>query len=462
MKVILVKPSNLSDHIQPSLGLGYIAGGIRGEHEVYILDCYKEKVKVRDIAREVLKFNPDIVGIQCYTFDVFNVKRILDSIKSADRRIITVIGGPHISALPFQTMEFFKDTCDFGFVGEAESGFRKFLRSVEKRAGFEEVKGLIWRNRDGGVVLNNNVQVEDLDSLGYPSWDILKPEEYPPSQHGAFFKNFPIAPIITTRGCPYKCAFCVTPHLYGKKLRHHSVEYVCREIEYLYNRHGIREFHIIDDAFTSDINYAKKVCRGILSLNLNVSFATPNGVRMNNLDSELLGLMKECGFYSLSVAPESGSERILFRICKSISLKEITAACKKIKDFGFKLTGFFILGFPGETEEDINETINFSKTLGLDRANFFCFLPIPGSQLYQELLASGEIENVDWKNFYFMSAPYVPQSIPSRRSFLNIKRRAFFSFYARPGIFLENLKGIKSIRHFYYLVKRAYRWLLKY
>ncbi|MFH1352142.1 MAG: radical SAM protein [bacterium] len=459
MRIVLVKPSNLGDHIQPSLGLGYLATSVRELHKVFILDCFKQKVKIKDIPKEILKFNPQVVGIQCLTFDIFNVRSILNSIKLADKAIITVVGGPHISALPYQTLGFFGDVCDFGFIGEAETGFPKLIQAIEDR-NFENIEGLI-RRENGKIIINDKVLIDDLDSLGQPSWDILKPEEYPPSQHGAFFSQFPIAPIITTRGCPYNCTFCSVPELCGKKLRHHSAEYVCDEIKYLYQKRGIREFHIIDDGFTTDINYAKHVCSEIASLNLNLSFATPNGIRMEAVDDELLLLMKKCGFYSLSVAPESGSEQTLARIRKGFDKEKINEICAKIKKFGFDLAGFFVIGFPWETEKEIEKTISFSTSLGLMRANFFCFLPLPGSQLYRELLATGEIEDIDWRNFYFMNAPYVSAAV-TRPLLLSLKRKAFLNFYLRPDIFWNNLIRIKTLRHLWFLLKRAYRWLMKW
>ena len=292
MKVLLVKPYNLSDHIQPSLGLGYLASSVRKDHDVKIVDCIKERVKPRDFHKVLDREKPDIVGIQCYTFDLYNIKEMLKV--SKERGAKTVLGGAHPSAVPDQTMDFFGEDLDYVFKGEAEIGFKRLLDKLSGRVNisFEDIPGLV-RKENGKVIINENFLQEDLDTLGMPAWDLIKPESYPEAQHGAFFKKFPIAPIMTTRGCPFSCTFCAGNLISGKVVRKRSVGKILKEIELLYKDHGIREFHIVDDNFTLDRIFAKEFLRNLKKLNLDISWAVPNGVRMDTLDDELLELMKE-------------------------------------------------------------------------------------------------------------------------------------------------------------------------
>lgn len=462
MKVLLVKPNNLSDHIQPSLGLAYLAARIRDRHEVVILDCIKENIGPAEFVQRTLKdWCPDVVGIQCYTFDLGNVRKLLKATKEWNPDIVTVVGGAHISSDPIRAFENLNENLDFAFAGEAETGFPKFidmLDDLETEPDFFSIHGLVWKNEQE-IVSNAMHLEEDLDQLGDPAWDMIRPDLYPESQHGAFFNKFPIAPIITTRGCPYSCTFCSAPILSGKQLRHHSQEYVLRNISNLYHDYGIREFHIVDDNFTQDIEYAKTIVRGILSLNLDISLAMPNGIRMDYLDDELLELLKAAGLYLVSIAVESGNDGILKKMKKGTKVHKIYRDVKLIKKHGFDIAAFFILGFPEETMETIQDTIDLSMELPLLRANYFTYLPLPGTESYQYLEENGEIDNVDWDHYYIMSAAYTPQGI-EREELLAVKKKAFLRFYLRPRILIRNLLSIKNYRHFKFLLKRFYNWVI--
>ncbi len=459
MKVLLLKPNNLADHIQPSLGLGYLATQIRQRHEVVIHDCIKDKTPADKIDSVLRRHQPDLVGIQCYTFDAPKVSRMLRVIKAYRKEIITVVGGAHVSATPEETFASFQPDLDYAFNSESEIGFPHFLdRLQEGRTDFSGIPGVIWRNAEGQLICNPPAFVDDLDALGFPAWDLMPPETYPESQYGAFYEKFPIAPIMTTRGCPYACTFCSAPRMSGRRLRHHSRAYIEEHVRLLYRR-GVREIHIVDDNFTFDMDYCKDILRGIIGLNLDISIAMPNGIRMDRLDDEILRLMKQAGVYLVTVAVESGSDRILKKMHKGTTVEKIRQNVARIRKHGFPVAGFFILGHPTETRQEMEATIRLSKELGLVRANFFTYLPLPGTLSYNELVASGEIEKADWNNFLFMTAPYVPKGI-TREELLRLKRNAFLSFHFSPRVLWYNLKAIKSWNHFRYLLRRFYHWIL--
>lgn len=460
MKILLTKPYNLSDHIQPSLGLGYLAASLRKSYDVKILDCIKDKITI-DRFRKVLEdYNPDILGFQFYTFDIGFIKKALRIAKDFNRKIVTVVGGPHPSAVPEETFEILKNDLDFLFKGEAELGLPKLLDILNSGGkDFYNVPGLCWRDTDR-IQSNDREYVEDLDILSMPTWDLIHPETYPESQHGAFFRKFPIAPIMLTRGCPYSCTFCAASLVSGKKIRKRSIPNVLAEIQLLYNQHGIREFHIIDDNFTQDISYAKEFLKKLKDLDLDISWAVPNGVRMDTLDEEILMLMKETGLYLISLGIESGSDKVLRNMKKGTTIAKIRECVKMINKSDIDIAGFFILGFPGETEQTIRDSVRLSLELDLVRANFFTYLPFPGSESYNELSLNNELKGVDWENFYFMNAAYVPKGM-SRKKLKSLQRLAFARFYLRPRIILYNLKSIKSVRHLIFLTKRFFNWIVR-
>ena len=453
MKILLVKPYGLSDHIQPPLGLGYLAGGIMDRHEVVILDCQKQGMNLDKFRLYVEKHTPDVVGFQTYTQDLYFVRRAINIVKKVTPDTITVVGGPHPSSMPDTIFDSFENL-DVGFRGEAEIGFAKFLDGED----YADIPGLIYKTEDG-VRVNIPSLVEDLDDLAMPAWDLIKPEDYPESQHGFFYKRFPIAPITMTRGCPHQCTFCAAYLISGRRIRRRSVDNVLAEIEYLYRERGIREFHVIDDNFTLDQDYAMDFLRRLKVLNLDINWATPNGVRMDTLNKDMLKLMKDTGLYLISLGIESGTDRILKLMKKGLNTARIREYVEMIHQANIDIAGFFILGFPTETEEEIIRTVQLSLDLPIIRANYFTYLPFPGTENYKKLESAGELKDVDWDHFCFMNASYVPTGI-TRSRLKWLQRTAFLKFYSRPRIFIKTISGINSPRHLYYLTKRFYHWLI--
>lgn len=460
-KVLLINPFNpQSDHIQPPLGLGYLATAIRKiNFSVKILDANKERIKPKELEEIIKQEKPNFVGLQSYSANFHYVKESLKFIKEVNPEIVTLVGGPHPSALPRQILETMGDSLDFAFAGEAEIGLPKLLGELlNKTANFASIPGLIYRQK-GKIVLNPPLFLANLDLFDFPAWDLLKPETYPEAQHGAFFEKFPIAPIVTTRGCPYNCSFCAGKLNTGKIFRKRSLKNVLLEIKFLYNKHGIREFHIVDDNFTFEKDFAKEILREVIKLKLNASFAVPNGVRIDSLDEELINLMKKAGFYLISIGIESGSDRVLNLMNKNITTAKIQEKISLINQKGLNSAGFFIIGYPGETENEINKTIDFSLNLGLSRANYFLFLPLPGTPIFAKLKKEGLIKNnLNFSEFSF-TRPFLGKEI-SQKKLKKLQRKAFLKFYFfRPKVLLKNLFKIKRPQQLIFLIRRAFRWI---
>jgi radical SAM superfamily enzyme YgiQ (UPF0313 family) len=457
MRVLLLKPSNLSDHIQPSLGLGYLAAQIRQDHEVKIIDCIKEQLPGPQLHPVLREFKPDVVGSQCYSMDLPKLKPALEAVKEYDKNIVTIVGGAHATNAPEHTMKFFgRDLVDFCFVGEGEIGFPMFLEELARNGGhFKRVPGLGYRD-NGHVHLNQRTQEENLDKLGMPAWDLIMPETYPFSPHGVVCKNYPIAPVMATRGCPYKCTFCASA---GTQLRKRSIDLVLSEVKLLHEKHGIREFHMVDDNFTLDMDYAREFAHALMKQGLGASWATPNGVRLDRLDRDLVKLLRDAGFYSLSVGIESGSDRIRIKMKKGSNVEKIRKDLKMVNDVGgMDVTGFFILGFPGETKEDIEKTLAFSQELPLQRATFHSFIPLPGTEVWRQMEQSGELDRVNWEKYFFWAGAYVPQGL-TLAELRKLHRKAFLKFYLRPRIIWQNLKFVKRPRVLKYALKYVWKRL---
>lgn len=459
MRVLLVRPIREPGtilNVMPPIGLGYLATGLRKEgiEEVKILDCVKEGLEFGEFEREVRGFRPDAVGFQVFSSDLRRLEESLSLVEKVNPEILTLAGGPHPSLLPEKILRDFSNL-DFAFVGEVETCLPQLLKGRKK----EEIPGLVWR-QNNKIRINPQVFLEDLDSLGFPAWDLLKPQEYPDAPQGVIFKNKPIAPIMATRGCPFNCTFCAGKYITGSRLRTRSVENVLEEIELLYKDYGIREIHFLDDNFTLRRDYVIEFCEKLLSKSFKISWCCPNGVRLDTLDLGILNLMKKSGCYYVSVGIESGSPRILKLMRKGLTIGEIKNQVKRVKKSGLYVNGFFILGYPGETREEILQTIKFAKSLGLRRAAFYNFLPLPRTRAYEDLVRSGEIreEDIDWAHIFQADVPYSPKGI-SRKELKRLQRRAHLEFYLRPRVLWGLLSEIRSFEQLKFIMRRAIAYL---
>lgn len=466
LKILLMRPDSHPDELIPPIGLGYLVTALRKRNRVEVLDGIKEKLTLEKFAEILKNKKYDVIGISIFTFHVMRVREYINLIRKISPDAKIILGGPHPSCAFANIFQFFPEI-DWAFRGEAEVGFARLMDLLSKNKNISSedlatVPGLIWRI-DGRTVANERIFVDDLDQFGTPSWDVLRPDTYPLAPHGGFFKNFPIAPIIITRGCPFSCTYCAGHLISGKKIRFRSVEGVIEEITMLYHQYGIREIHIEDDNFTFNRQFVVDFCRKLKENNLDISWTCPNGVRLDTLDEELLLIMKDAGLYSISVGVESGSERILKDMKKSLTKKVIKEKIALIKKCGLEVSGFFIIGYPTETINDIMETINFSLELDLKRAGFSLFKPFPGTEITRRLIESGELKEMsdeDWARFVLADAVYAPKGF-TREQMKELRKKALKRFYFRPKIMFKFISEIRNFSHLKVVIKRIYSWLFQ-
>lgn len=459
-KIVLVFPISDTHYVVPPVGLGYLATALRknGFSDIVILDCLKENLTFSSLKERLEQLNPKVVGFQIFSYDFESVVRSISITKSINKNIITIVGGPHVSATNISSLEEIKEA-DYGFSGEAEVGLPKLLDKILKGKDipFGDIPGLIWRE-DNIIRKNPGDFIADLDDLGFPAWDLMPPASYPDNPQGGFYRQFPIAPISTTRGCPYLCTFCGSGVNMGRKLRPRSIMNVLAEMDMLYNDYGVREFHIIDDMFNFSAKRVEEFCQGITQKGWNINYTFPNGLRLNQLTREMLEMMKKTGAYAFTVGVESGSQRVLDSMKKGLTLELIEEKVNLICSVGLEPSGFFIIGFPDETKEDIEATIKFAKKLKIKRAHFSNFLPLPGTESTKKLIDSKEIENVKWGDLFYSKVPYSPKGI-TKKELKQFQRRAFLEFYLRPHILWKMILEIKSFRHLGTIAKRMKAYL---
>lgn len=414
MKIGMLWPQGLEIFYSIPLGLAYIISSLDNscnQIELYDFNLTNTTPDSKEFHDFLARFQPDLVGISTWSMSYMQSMQALHVVKEVNPRIITIIGGPHASVYPDKTIENFQ--VDYLFRGEAEKSFPIFIDELSKgdQADFSGVKGLVYR-KNGKIIKNEPDFSISLDEIPIPNYDLINLDEYLKKgyRYNARERN---APILLTRGCPYNCGFCSAPIINGKQIRYNSLEYTIKWVNYLYHEKKIRHINIIDDNFTFHVNFAKDFCRMVIELNLpGLKFGTPNGIRIQKSDLELFYLMKKAGWERIMIAPESGSERILKLMKKGLNLDIIPEKVKEIKKAGLKVHAFFIIGYPGETEDDIKQTEKFIKQCFFDSITISNFQPLPGTPIYNWLVEDDQISDSLLPSGYTTGErPYTPKEL---------------------------------------------------
>jgi anaerobic magnesium-protoporphyrin IX monomethyl ester cyclase len=461
MKVLLVDPKriNLETYlIVPHMGLGYIATALRADgHEVAICNAARDSILPDEAAETAAAGGYSLIGISVFTSYLSSVKAYASAIRRRCPNAKIVAGGPHAI---FEPEETFRLAPEFDYVvyTEGESTATQLATLLERnpKPGSDELRkipNLVFR--DGAGFTRTYCRItEDIDSLGSPAWDLLRPDIFPLYPNGIFTLRKKIAPIITSRGCPYSCTFCGAGRIMGHKMRLRGPVLVADEIELLRKQYGIREIHFMDDNFSFDRNHATGICEELIRRKLDVVWASTTGIRLDGIDDDLSELMKRSGCYSVAVGIESGSQRVLDLMKKHLKLGIVTERVNVLRRHGIEVTGLFILGLPGETYDEMLSTVRLSLSLDINRANFFNFTPFPGSELYDNLKAEGKLKKLDYDEMYIHNLSYVHDSIDPKK-LVRLIRAAHFKFYLRPGIALNLLRKVHSLSQAAIILKRA-------
>lgn len=367
--VLLVNPPYPGSMERGTLrsGLGYLAEALRQggvEYDVLDMDLGYEYKHLRE---KINTFSPDLIGVSMMTYKYAHTYSLLQLIKrTADVPI--VVGGPHICALE-KTVLRECDAVDYGIIGEGEESLVELCRGHE----IGQIDGLAHRC-NGDILINaKRSPVSDLERLAFPKYHKFELNKYP----GRTIS------IVSSRGCPYRCIFCTISASMGKKIRARSTENVVDELEYWYER-GQRRFGIVDDNFTFFAQRVYDICDEIERRKLKgMKLLCGNGVRADKVNKDLLLRMKEVGFCSLGIGVEGGNDRILKNIKKGETLATIERAIKDACDLGYEVTLHFVIGTPGETWKDIEDTFALARKYPVRNAYFNNLLPYPGTEIYE-------------------------------------------------------------------------------
>jgi anaerobic magnesium-protoporphyrin IX monomethyl ester cyclase len=423
----------------PPLGLAYLAAVLEKEGiDVRITDGSRG-LSITEVMDELNAYGPDIVGISCTTPTFVDAIQLAETVRQVLPGAILVLGGPHVTAIPQEAM--LEEPFDVGVIGEGEITFLELVREIEDKGKLEKVdlgqiSGLAFCDSGKVVLTSPRERIKNLDTLPHPARHLLPSlSQYRPTP--ASYRQLPVAVMMTSRGCPYGCTFC-DRGVFGNYVRAHSPERVLDEIEELIERYGAREIRFFDDTFTINRKRVEKICGMIIERGLRFPWTCLT--RVNTVDKDLLRLMKEAGCWQVLFGLESGDPRMLKNLNKGSSVEQNAQAVQWALEVGLGVRGDFIIGTPGETMESLENTLAFTKRIKLDYAHFNKFVPYPGTELFERLVAEGY--EFDTKNLPpivdHAAILYVPDGL-TRVQLKEFLDRAHREFYLRPSHVLRRL-----------------------
>lgn len=374
MKIALIAPPYpLEEAPSPPLGLTYVAAACEAAGAtVRIFDFIVSRYTPEKLAAALDSFRPDAVGATAVTMNFLQAASILQEVKKHNRRIITMMGGPHVSFDIDNTLKNYPEI-DVIVVGEGEQTLSELVPALTSPEKWSTIEGIAFRKGSEVVITPQRPLIENLDTVPTPARHLL-----PISRYLAL--GYPVS-IITSRGCPNKCIFCLGRKMVGYKARFRSPELVVDEIEDIL-AYGFNRINIADDLFTANKQRVKTLCAEIKRRG--VKFTWSAFARVNTVDSEILEVMKDAGCDSVSFGIESGNPEMLKRIRKGITLEQAREATRVCKEAGIITHASFMVGLPGETKETLQDTARFAKELDIFFGYHF-LAPFPGTTVCEEI-----------------------------------------------------------------------------
>ncbi len=429
----------------PPMGLQYIAAMLeKGGFDVKVIDIDADGLDLEQLGKRLAQIKPFLLGVTCTT-PLFKQSLQICRIAKKSCKAKTCLGGMHPTIKP---MEGIKDQyLDFLVFGEGEHTFLEIAQALAAgKKDFSGIKGLVYKKN--GKPVKNQVRplVANLDELPFPARHLFKMERY---TYPDALKS-PAISIMTSRGCPGQCTYCCTKCIFGLSYRFRSAGNIIQEIEQIIEQYGAKEIHIWDDNFTVNKKRVMEFCEKVREKGIHkkVLFAIPQGLRIDQVNEEVLRELKSINVYSIGYGVESGDEHILKLCKKNTNPDQARKAIGLSKKLGFDVWAFFMIGLYGDTEETIRKTIDFAKELDPLFAKFPIMHPLPGTEVFDQLEREGLLLEHDYERFGLYGKPVhkLPGVSPERM--VELQQQAMKEFYLRPHKIVEQLSRLRSWHRF--------------
>lgn len=436
---------------QAPLGLAYVGGYLKDRGvDVKLRDLeFDPELSTLGIEGILRKERPRVVGISSTTPQMRAALQIARACRRVDPKIQVVIGGPHASALPEETAGY--SEIDAVCVGEGEDTLLELVAQGGPRRG---IAGLVYRDGDGATITTEPRKVfEDINDLPLPLYEDLPVDKYGMAHRGHSMQ------ILTGRGCPYTCSFCASVAVRGRSYRTRNADSVVAELRRWIGKYDATHFDFLEETFSTYKQRVVDLCRGIVDSGLRIDWTTSS--RADRIDHEILSAMKAAGCTEIAIGVESGDEQILARAAKGVKLAEIKRAFAMIKDYGIATYGYFILGLPYETEQTLQNTIDFAIELDIDYAQFSILIPLPGTEVWHLAEEGRVIKNLakDWGEYNFYNDPIIASEHLDGETLQRYYRQAYRRYYIRPRFIMRQFRRLLTAGGFHYYRTRGRAFL---
>ena len=402
VKVTLIDPRGWQGAVsgyRPSsnVGIAYLVSSLRkAGYDVSVIDLNNEAMTDNQALKRIEEYHPDILGFSAKTATMSDVRSLAQLVKSRWSNLPIVIGGPH-------TIFFWRDLIkeipfDVVFVGEGEVSLPEICISLLEGGVMEGTPGVVTKkSADSNPYFSRTLlSNSDLEYIPFPDYDL-----FPATIMKLISNNYP---LVTSRGCVYKCTYCSVPKISGRKVRKRSPENIIEELRRAKKQYGSHRFNIIDDVFNIDMDRCKDFCFALIEKNLSMTWSCPNGLRADRIDEELAELMFKSGCQSVMLGVESIDPEVLKAIRKGETIEDIEKGIRTFQKAGIIVGGYFIIGLPGDSMESEKKAVEFTNKLGIN-AHFNMLVPYPGTELWEWSKRNGRfLENIE-QGLHFADDP---------------------------------------------------------
>ncbi len=470
MKILLVNPPNFN-RIQsvlpevveeergfnPPLGLMYLGGYLQkyaSKIEIKLIDCLAEQINYENFKELVKEFSPDVVGVTVMTFTLIDALKIAKIVKLVNLQTIVVFGGPHVNIYGKETLDL--GNVDFIVLGEGEKIFYDLIDNLGDENKLKQITGLIFYDKNHNLIHSGLPGlIPNLNELPLPARNLIDNSKY----SSVLGTSKLVTTMMTSRGCPYKCLFCDRPQL-GKIFRALNADKIIAEIKDAM-QYGIREFLMYDDTFTIDKQRVMDICNKIIDEKLDIKWDIR--ARVNTIDEEMLKKLKKAGCVRIHYGVESGTQKILDVLRKGITLEQVKKAFKLTKGAGIETLAYFMIGNPGETKKDIEQTIKFAKKIKPDYVHITATMPFPATDMYRLALERKIIKKDVWLDFASNPTPnFIPplwEELVTAGELNSFIKKAYHQFYFRLSYLIKRLLALRSFDEFKIKVRAGLKML---
>lgn len=460
-RILLIKPRFLAPEFQTitqPMGLMYIGAVLKNAgHEPRIHDCAIDYKNLKILRKTIQEWKPDFIGISIIVTELEQAKRIMAQIRTMLPGVPVIFGGPWPSADPEGAIKKFG--ADYVVLGEGEKVFPELIDAIKQGCSVASIPGT-------ASVINGQVKInpgrflteEELNALPFPAWDLLDHKLYAKKPSGAGVGWRKYMAIVTSRGCPFRCAYC--HRTMGKIFRKRTADSVLAEMEQLYVHHGFKEFEIVDDCFNLDRERMYAILTGIRDRLKDVKLHFGNGLRADMLEPEDMFLFKQAGTVSAGFAIETSSPRLQKMIQKNMKIDKAVVVMNAAVKAGIYSTGFFMIGFPTETYEEAVATVDFAVRSALHSASFMLVTAFAGTELSAiavDIIKDRKETYNPREMTYFTSSLNI--SAMSDCDLQKVYRSAYRRFYLSPkrlwGLVIHHPQFIALPRYAFFIIIRT-------